>query len=82
MTLPLPGFEVSNFDTSEHKFSFKLKQGRKVYSFASDDSDVVDRWKYALRKASVGDELNRDDVLRLGQHSTLSEPEWTDDEWD
>ena len=73
MTQPLPGFELKEVDSSEHKSCFRLKQGRKVYYFASDDLDAIERWKYALRLASVGNDLSRDDVRRLGQYSMSSD---------
>ena len=82
MTLPLPGFEVLNLESSEHKSSFKLKQGRKIYNFASDDVGAIERWKYALRLASVGSDLTREDVKRLGKSPSSSDSEESEEgEW-
>ena len=67
MTQPLPGFEVTDADTAEHKYAIRLKQGRKVFFFASDDSNCIERWKYALKLAKDGQDLSRDDVQRLGK---------------
>ncbi|XP_076804222.1 uncharacterized protein LOC143448385 isoform X2 [Clavelina lepadiformis] len=72
MTLPLPGFEVITFKAHEHKYGFKLAQARKVYYFTTEDKDRAERWMYALKQASIGEDLTRDDVYRLGMPASDS----------
>uniref|UniRef100_H2Y6T5 FYVE, RhoGEF and PH domain-containing protein 4 n=1 Tax=Ciona savignyi TaxID=51511 RepID=H2Y6T5_CIOSA len=67
MTMPLPGYEVTQFQCSEHKHCFRLVQARKVHLFATDNKEVADRWIYAIKQASIGEDLDRDDVFRLGK---------------
>uniref|UniRef100_H2Y6T8 Uncharacterized protein n=1 Tax=Ciona savignyi TaxID=51511 RepID=H2Y6T8_CIOSA len=64
MTMPLPGYEVTQFQCSEHKHCFRLVQARKVHLFATDNKEVADRWIYAIKQASIGEDLDRDDVFR------------------
>nr|XP_018667889.1 zinc finger protein isoform X2 [Ciona intestinalis] len=71
MTMPLPGYDVTSFTCHEHKFCFKLNQARKVHLFAADTKELRDRWMYALKQASVGEDLDRDDVLRLGKQPVV-----------
>jgi len=68
MTMPLPGYEVTTTTNNDHKFSFKLSQARKILFFATDDQSVLERWIYALKKASTGEDLTREDVYSLGRN--------------
>ena len=67
MTLPLPGFEVTDVESSEHRFVFRLHQARKTMFFGCDDKLTVEKWKYAIGQASKGYDLDKDDVKRLGR---------------
>ena len=80
MTLPLPGFEVSFFETQDHRYAFRLTQARKAYHFGSNDRLMVDRWKYAVELASRGYDLTRKDVMNLGRPESCSSEEAEEEE--
>jgi len=67
MTMPLPGFEVSDVDSHDHRYVFRLEQARKNMYFACDDKLTIEKWKYAIGQASKGYDLSREDVQRLGR---------------
>ena len=79
MTMPLPGFEVKDMGSSDHKFVFRVEQARTILHFGCDDEMVAERWKYAISQGSKGYDLNREDVLRLGRPVSSSSSE-TDEE--
>ena len=75
MTMPLPGFEVSDVDSNEHRYVIRLTQARKNLYFGCDDKLTIERWKYAIGQASKGYDLNKDDVEKLGRPVSASSSE-------
>lgn len=67
MTLPLPGFQVTLYSCNEHKHAFKFFQARKNYYLAADSDDQRERWMYAFREGSRGEDLTRENVYSLGK---------------
>ena len=75
MTMPLPGFEITDVDSADHQFVFRLSQARKTLYFASEDKFTIEKWKYAINQASKGYDLSKDDVQRLGRPESPSSSE-------
>ena len=69
MTLPLPGFQVTLYTCNEHKHAFKFFQARKNYYLAADTQDQRERWMYAFKEGSRGEDLTRENVYSLGKAS-------------
>ena len=79
--MPLPGYQLATMENCfDHKHCFKLSQGRNVWCFGSNDAASFERWMFALGKASLGEDITRDEVWNCQKSQNQPESDGNSEE--